>query len=925
MLNRFAQLIICLLAVVAGSINIAYAASTQEYVEKANKYIKDGKLKSAVIELKNALQKDPKNATARHLLGETYLRMGDGASAEKELARARDLGVKEEEIEVSMGRAYLLQNKTDEVLNHIQDNKSYPVKTRAQILSLKGQAYVLKNKYTEAKNFYQKANNLDPDSIDAQLGLARLAILDKDLKEAARQSKHLVKVYPKSDEAWALYGEVARMSGNNKDALERFEKALTLAPYNLTALIGKARSNIALGKEDAAIATTDIMLKRYPGYPTTYYIRGVAQFKKHDVDGAENSILKVLNTSPDNIPSLQLIGSIYYIKGQYEQARQALSRVVAAYPSNEYAAKILSATLLKTRQPKQVITLLAPFAAKSRDPQLLSLLGSAYIQDKQNAKGMEILEKASTLAPKEAGIQTQLAMAQLLAGENSRAVEQLESAVDLSPDLVQAEILLTLAHIRNKEYQQAIKTAKRLQKKNDQNPVAYNLMGAAYMGMNKPQEARKQFMAALKVDPKFTVASLNLARLDEKEGNLEGAKTQYKEILKRQPDHVAALLSLAHVLESEGDPKGALTYVLKAYERNPSNVAPGLYLIRYYLKQGDPLNAMSIARSLKDNASDNPQVLKALGAVQIANKQYSNAIQTYQSLSELEPDSPEPDYLMAKAYFAMGKMSSAKSHLQHSLKHNSDYVLAQLAMVDLEVKAGNIKQALTVAKTIQRKHPDSPLGFQVEGGIQLHEKHYNSAISHYKKALAIRKSTEAVTNLSNAYVKAGKKKESISLLEGWLKDNPSDIRVNLLLGSTYQAGKENRKAIARYERVLELDPNNVVSLNNLAWLYHVENNPDALAYAKRAYQMVPGNPAIADTYGWLLVQTGGVKKGLDILRKAADQAPGILDIRYHHAYALHKSGRNKEARRELKTLLDKSTHFSEAGAARKLLAEIDGQ
>src|SRR6478609_3686536 len=83
-------------AVVLALIGISGCDRTtaQEHLDRAQRYVADGDLRSATIELKTALQKDPNLAAARLELGEADLAMGDFPSALKELERALDLGVK---------------------------------------------------------------------------------------------------------------------------------------------------------------------------------------------------------------------------------------------------------------------------------------------------------------------------------------------------------------------------------------------------------------------------------------------------------------------------------------------------------------------------------------------------------------------------------------------------------------------------------------------------------------------------------------------------------------------------------------------------------------------------------------------------------------------------------------------------------------
>lgn len=905
-------------------INTCFAASSEEYVNSANEHIKKGDLRSAVIELKNALQKDGKNAKARVLLGETYLKLGDGASAEKELDRAKRLGENTHLVQVYLGRAYLLQGKADELLDNIKDNEKYTNKVRAEILTLNAQAYLIKRDREKAKQFYQNAIKMDPDSVNGHLGLARLEVLDRKLDQAEVLVISVIKKNEKSDEAWAVYGEIARLSGNQKLALERFNKALSLEPNNVAAKLGKVSASIALNDLETAINTSGEILKLIPNHPNANFLLAVAQFRKKDLDSAEESLNKVFKVVPSDIPSLQLMGVIHFSKGKYEQAGQAFTRVLAAIPSNIYATKLLAASRLKTNQPKQAIELLAPYEKNSNDAQLLSILGSAYLQNRENDKGMGLLEKALELDPNAAGIQTQLAMAQLMAGDNTKAIERLESAVELSPDLTQAETMLVLAQMKNRNYSKAVEAAKSLQVKNPNSPVPLNLIGASYLGLKDRQQARKQFEAALKLDPKFSAAAINLAKMDEQDGSIEKAIEKYNTVLKNSPGHMEALLNMARIAESQGRNEDAIRYVEKANDLNPGSILPALNLIQYYLGQKNTLKALSIARTLKDNVPDNYIVLKSLAMAQAANKEYSNALSTFQSMEKLQPDSPETHFLMAKVYFETGDDSAARKSIEKSLKLKSDYLPGQLMMIDMELKANHQEAAIKLARQIQKQSPKSHIGYQAEGDIYLKTRDYPKAIDKYKAALKKFENSELVARLSTAYDASGKNKENSKLLEGWVVKNPLDNKIILLLASHYQKINNKDNAIKYYLKSLEISPKNIVALNNVAWIYQQIKNPKAIEYAERAYDIAPDNPAIADTYGWLLVNEGDANKGLNILQQAVVQAPHMQEIHYHLAFGMFKTGRKNEARTELERLLKKGDDFPNADQAKSLLKQIKG-
>ena len=81
------------------------------YYEEAKGFLKKGNIKSAIIQLKNAIRADGDNVQARYDLAIIYLRGRDGPSAEKELRVARDRGMEAAKVILPLAQAYNLQSK----------------------------------------------------------------------------------------------------------------------------------------------------------------------------------------------------------------------------------------------------------------------------------------------------------------------------------------------------------------------------------------------------------------------------------------------------------------------------------------------------------------------------------------------------------------------------------------------------------------------------------------------------------------------------------------------------------------------------------------------------------------------------------------------------------------------------------------------
>jgi hypothetical protein len=94
--------------------------------------------------------------------------------------------------------------------------------------------------------------------------------------------------------------------------------------------------------------------------------------------------------------------------------------------------------------------------------------------------------------------------------------------------------------------------------------------------------------------------------------------------------------------------------------------------------------------------------------------------------------------------------------------------------------------------------------------------------------------------------------------------------------------------------------------------------------ARRARAIATKDSVIDDTLGWALVNTGDGKdmeEGLALLR-ASSKRLRVPDGYYHYGIALHRAGRNAEARIELERALQKSPDFALAEDARKAIQQI---
>jgi uncharacterized protein (TIGR03790 family) len=127
-----------------------------------------------------------------------------------------------------------------------------------------------------------------------------------------------------------------------------------------------------------------------------------------------------------------------------------------------------------------------------------------------------------------------------------------------------------------------------------------------------------------------------------------------------------------------------------------------------------------------------------------------------------------------------------------------------------------------------------------------------------------------------------------------------------LLANLYEAAGEYDKAIERYRRLLELSPDNIAVMNNLAYALAVRkgNIQEALPLAEKAYRLSKGHPNMADTLGWIYHLAGQNDKAIKLLEDAARAASKNAEMHLHFAIVSAEMGNSLAAEVALKRALE---------------------
>ena len=885
----------------------------------AKKYIVKGDYNASTIQLKNVLQKDPKNAEARYLLGLSLLKNDDPGGAEIELNKAIELGLRSDEVQVALARARLDKGDADKVISEFGLTTLASPKMQAELRAIVGMAQLARNHIDDARKTFTEALALDSADATANLGMARIEASQKNFAQAMSRVDSVLGASPGSLEALMLKGNLNEVQGKSEPAEKAYRDAIGVAPHQVAprlSLIALLVNNHLVDK-----ATTEVgaLEKIAPKDPRTFYAKALLLVEERKFAAAKEAILQVLKVAPNHVPSLLLAGTAAMETGAYPEAESYLRKAAYEAPDALGPKRLLATTYLRMGKKDLALSEIKELLPKAgQDPNVLTLAGEIYLANGDIANALHYYEQADSLVPNNAAVQTRLAEIRFSSGDRDRAIKDLESVSSSHPDRYQPDLALVTIYLGQRQPDKALAALVTLEKKQPDNPLTYNLRGLALLLKRDAAGARTSFEHALQLQPSYMPAVINLANLDLRDKNMDAAKKRYEAVLQKDSNNEQALFRLAVLQRATGAKPEEIVKLLKqAVAGNPTSPSARLVLINYYLTSGDFKGALTAAQDAQAALPSAPSIMEALGVTQLAAGETQAAISTFAQLSGMLPKSPEPLVRQAQAYMAAKRPDDAIRSLRAALALRPNLATVERDIAAIYISTGRTDDALREAKTVQAKYPDAPFGYALEGEIYVAQKKWGPAERVYRDAAKKFQRPLLVARTHAIMEAAGEGSAADAMAEKWVKDHPKDTVVLAYLSERDLGAKRYTAAAKHLHVALEREPNNPVFLNNLAWAMYELKQPNALQYAERAHELAPDNPAIMDTLGWILVEGGSGPRGLELLGRASELAPNAYGIRLHFAKALIKAGRKDAARKELEPLakLDKSQPIQHEAAA----------
>ncbi|MEO1037402.1 MAG: XrtA/PEP-CTERM system TPR-repeat protein PrsT [Pseudomonadota bacterium] len=890
----------------------------------------DGDTRTASLDAKSVLAEDPNNLAASLLLARAAAAEGDNETAAFEFERAVDLGAELSAVAVAWGESLLKLNRSDELLARILVDESFDQATVLQVLLLRGSAHQIQGDSVMARAEYAKALSLEPNSEVANVGVVTSYFEEGDISVARHRVDALLEQHPEWPMARLASAEIYRAEQRPRDAVGEFSAVVAAAEDALAvglrvrAHAGLTATWLDLRDLDKATKSLDALRELAPEAFATRFFETQLQLERGNVAAAVSSVDELVRNAPRDIAVLLLAGRVNLARGTLGQADTHLTRAFADAPENPVVRRLLAELRLRQGRVEDADALIAPLLDEGNaDPSLLQLVLRIKTAAGQGDAGVVRYEAALAKDPDNADLRFGLALSQVLSGRLDAADVTLATLpADDDEFGWRKDLLGVFAMLRRRDASTAATEIERLV---DEWPETVEVHRAAAMiaeANGQRDRAREGYQRVVVLAPASAQGYLDLARIAAVDGDAAQARKDIEQGLAAIPESVALLLAMAQVAASDSDdPSEALGWLNKARAAEPTALRPLLALAEFHRASGSIGQALTFAREAVQLEPANPAALELLGLTQLRMGDAAAAVATLTDAVEQGGETPTRLHNLARAQLASADAPAAMRTLARI--EGRDYttdLLRAAAMADV----GNADGAMDIAKRLRAERPDEADPLELIGQIELGQGDPQRAADSLSRAYELDPTSDLLEKATFARFLAGRE-DADELMLARLDREPGAFALRRNYAHMLAAAGRSADAIVQYERVLSESPDDVASLNNLAWLLAEQDDPRGVALARRAVDLAPDSVQTNDTLGWILVGRGELIEGTSRLRHALQQGAQDPEIRYHLAVALDRSGDTRGATAQLNRALATEGPFASRAQAEELLRAIRGR
>ena len=697
-------------------------------------------------------------------------------------------------------------------------------------------------------------------------------------------------------------GEKYSAEGKYREAAIQFSNALKIDKNFGDAHYQLAQAYVHLGQYQAAgnelLRTVDIQ-------PANYKARldlGNLMLAGRDVDRAQQQATVVLAAQPNNPDVHALLSAIAFRRGQRDQALVEIHRALELDPNraefHENLALLESGDA--TNAPSVEVELKKAAALDPKSVNAKMLLAAFYARSGRWAEAEQVAQSAIATDAKNIAARAGLAEIYLKQGDQPKAVEVLRQASqDLSSDpqgvrlladyyagsgqldKAKAEFAALAAKypknlsvqkgyirilLETKDFGAAQSVVTELMKKNSKDPEVAGLNGIVLLNAGKAADAVNALQSAVKDAPKDAFLQYWLGRAALAKGDASVAEASFRQAATLNPSNVEAEEALAQIAGQRGDLNQLAEVANKTIAAVPR--FPGGYVWRALVEMnhGAQDKAEADLKTAMSVAPNNPQAYLQLGRLRFTQKRFPEGVTLLEQALQYDPNAF--DALSLEVAYDLNQKQADKA----------------LARVNAQIA----------------KSPGNSAFDDLLARLQIQSKNLDQAAATAQKAMQLNPADiDAVGLVAQTAMMRGQTASAVNAWQQWSNAHPNDANSVAVLGMLAEAQGDTGKAESYYRKALQINPQQYMAANNLAYrmLINGENVDVALGLAQTARRVSPNSASTADTLAWAYYYKGTYGFARDLLEDAVKTDPNDAAMQYHlgMVYSKLKDKINAEA------------------------------
>jgi cellulose synthase operon protein C len=867
-------------------------ASTMVPILRAEMLVARGQAPQAVTLLEQTVAANPKavqlrvaQAALAARIGETRLARDLIVTATTELGDSVDLKLER------IRQATLLETaEAKAALEDLQMNLAeQALDDRFRLARQLAGAYAAIGSASEAETLWHSIIEWRPDYLPAYLYLFDAAIQRNAQDELTKLLDQIRRIEKRENGPLWSYGESARL--------------LILAAKGDKSQLRSARKLLE-----------DVRLQR-PGWSRVLLMLAQVEELDGNLVAATDRYLTALQLGERSPLLVRRLVVLLFQRQRFQEADQVLRRLEEQQaPFSGDLGRLASEVSWRVEDYSRAIELAQKAAKQSKDPNDQLWLGQLLSLNRRNDEAEEAYRHATQIAPKESRVwlaliqhnvrtkqldkipallksaEKQLApeQASLISGQAAELLENptdaerhYRQALKLSPD--DAKVLARCAeffsrHSRSAEAEQIYRRMlnAKIECSTEERATARRQLAALYAKGREYPRLRQALSlieenerSEVRTDDDLRVKAMILGTLPGNDSRQQGIGILEKLVQRDLPNaHDRFLLSQLYEMDHQWpQARKQLQSLLASGEQQP------LYLATYVrgaLIHDDPAEAEIWLAQLEKIRPEDATTRDLRARLEVARNRSDDAVKLVESRVNASED---PDQALAGAQLLEGLSLIGKS--------NEAPLVAAAEKLYRKVAEKDAGKTFALAEFLGRRG-------QIDAALDICLK---TAASKDETALLI----TAISIVNQKQATKAQRTRVEESVQAAIKNqrNPSLL---IALGTLYEAEERFTDAITAYEQAQEVNPTDVISLNNSALLYNWRGESDrASQLIEEAIKRAGPIAALLDTRGTIQLSRGKVEEAIKDLSAATADAPSPVRL-YHLAQAQFRAGQSDSAK-----------------------------